>query len=88
MGANRCGTSANTLANNAVAVIWSRGINGNAPGDYSADELQNANQAVSRVYISRNQAPADATGGQFDDIVSWISYPLIADRLLVGGHVM
>lgn len=88
VGVNRCGSAANTLANNAVAVVWSRGINGNSPVSYSADELQNVTQAVSRVYVSRNFSPADATGGQFDDIVSWIAFPLIADRLLVGGHVM
>ncbi|MGC1441113.1 MAG: type II secretion system protein [Burkholderiaceae bacterium] len=87
-GINRCGSAANTLSANAVAVVWSRGINGNNPASYSADETQNTTHAIARVFVSRDFAPPDATGGQFDDIVSWISFPVIADRLLVGGHVM
>lgn len=86
-GLNRCGTAANTLASNAVAVIWSRGLNGNAVATYSADEIQNANQAIARGYVSRPFAPAGAAGGGFDDQLVWISYPLLADRLVRGGFV-
>ncbi len=86
-GLNRCGTAANTLASNAVAVIWSRGLNGNAVATYSADEIQNANQPVIRAYVSRPFAPTLAAGGGFDDQLVWISYPLLADRLVRGGFV-
>ncbi len=85
--ANRCGTLANTLASNAVAVIWSRGLNGNDLPAYSADETQNANQAVARGYVNRPFAPRGAAGGGFDDQLVWISYPLLADRLVRGGFV-
>lgn len=87
-GVNRCGSAANTLAGNAVAVVWSRGNNGHDPANWSADENQNASQAIARVFVSRQFAPADATAGGFDDVMGWIAYPLLADRLLVGGHVM
>jgi len=86
-GANRCGNAANTLATNAIAVIWSRGLNGNDLAAYSADENQNANQTLARTYINRNFAPAGATGGAFDDQLIWISYPILADRLVRGGFV-
>lgn len=87
VAANRCGTVANTLAGNAVAVIWSRGLNGNDVPSYSADEIQNANQAVARGYVNRPFAPTGAVGGGFDDQLVWISYPLLADRLVRGGFV-
>ncbi|MEZ5651506.1 MAG: type II secretion system protein [Burkholderiaceae bacterium] len=86
-GVNRCGTAANTLSQNAAAIIWSRGANGNSPADYSADEQQNANWPQARVVISREIAPTDALGGNFDDLVTWIAYPEVADRLLRGGFV-
>lgn len=87
VGANRCGNAANTLATNAIAVIWSRGLNGNDLAAYSADENQNANQALARTYVNRNFAPAGATGGAFDDQLVWIAYPILADRLVRGGFV-
>lgn len=86
-GPNRCGNAANTLATNAIAVIWSRGLNGNDLAAYSADENQNANQALARTYINRTFAPAGATGGAFDDQLVWIAYPILADRLVRGGFV-
>ncbi|MEZ5658843.1 MAG: type II secretion system protein [Burkholderiaceae bacterium] len=86
-GVNRCGAPANTLSQNAAAVIWSLGINGNSPADYSADETQNSAWPQQRVVISREFAPQNAVGGNFDDMVSWIAYPEVADRLLRGGFV-
>ncbi|MEZ5738533.1 MAG: type II secretion system protein [Burkholderiaceae bacterium] len=88
VGANRCGVVGNVLANNAAAVIWSRGINGNDPAAYSADERQNANQVVNRVYVMRTTAPSAALGANFDDLVTWIAYPLVAERLLRSGFVL
>lgn len=86
-GANRCGAAPNTLAQNAAAAIFSRGMNGSDLAAYSADENQNANQAVARVVIHRDTAPAGAVGGSFDDIVAWVSYPEVAATLLRGGFV-
>lgn len=86
-GANRCGAPANLLSGNAAAVIWSLGANGADVAAYSADETQNANVAVPRVLISRNLAPQGATGGMFDDLVTWIPASLVMDRLLASGAV-
>lgn len=84
---NRCGGAANTLSTNAAAAVWSQGLNGGSLANWSADELQNANQVVPRVVISRENAPPGAQGGEFDDLVTWLPYPLVVDRLLNAGHV-
>jgi prepilin-type N-terminal cleavage/methylation domain-containing protein len=82
---DRCGGAANTLSSNAAAVFFSRGINGNQPTEYSADELQNVRQTVPRVYITRDMVPEGAQS--FDDMLLWISYPTMAARLLQVGLV-
>ncbi|HYA66943.1 MAG TPA: prepilin-type N-terminal cleavage/methylation domain-containing protein [Burkholderiaceae bacterium] len=84
---NRCANQANTLSNNAAVIIWSLGSDAADIPNYSLDELQNLNLTVPRVVISRVYAPLGAAGGQFDDLVSWISYPIIADRLVYAGFV-
>lgn len=84
---NRCGNAANTLSSNAVAVVWSTGANGSSAAAWSVDEVQNANLATGNVVISREQMPAGATGGAFDDQVVWIPFPMVIDRLLTAGHV-
>lgn len=84
---NRCGNAANTLSTNAAVVLWSQGANGAVPAAWGADEIQNANQAIQRVVISRGAMPPGALGGEFDDLVTWIPYPLVIDRLLTAGHV-
>jgi prepilin-type N-terminal cleavage/methylation domain-containing protein len=86
-GANRCGAAANLLSGNAAAVLWTLGANGHDPTQYSADEVQNAALAVPRVLIHRALAPTGAVGGMFDDLATWIPYPLIAERLLAAGFV-
>ncbi|HYB50969.1 MAG TPA: prepilin-type N-terminal cleavage/methylation domain-containing protein [Burkholderiaceae bacterium] len=85
---NRCGpVAANTLSSNAAVIIWSLGSDAADIPNYSADELQNYNLTVPRVVINRVYAPLGAAGGQFDDLVTWISYPIIADRLVYAGFV-
>ena len=84
---NRCGNAANTLSNNAAAILWSLGKDAPDIPNYSLDERQNYNLTVPRVVISRVYAPLGAVNGQFDDLVSWISYPIIADRLVYAGFV-
>lgn len=83
---NRCGGIANSVATNAVAIVWSRGQNGNSQPSWSASENQNAFQSVARVYINREMSPSGAVDGGFDDQLTWISWPLLADRLIAGGH--
>lgn len=86
-GVNRCGTPANLLANNAGAVIWTLGANGGDAASFSTDEQQNANLGVARVVISRGFAPRGATGGMYDDLVTWVPASLVMDRLLASGAV-
>lgn len=83
----KCGPPGNTLAYNAVAVVWSLGANGSSPALYSADEAQNAAPGALGVWIDRAYAPQGAVGGNFDDLVTWIPYSLVADRLVKLGYV-
>ena len=90
---NRCNTAANTVMANVPVVIWSLGSNAANVGGYSPDERQNylvsvpPYAAVPRVFINRPYAPQGAANTQFDDQVAWISYSLIADRLVYAGFV-
>lgn len=86
-GANRCGTVANQLSGSAAAVVWTLGANGNDAASYSVDEQQNASMAVPRVVVSRPYAPPGASGGVFDDLVVWLPYATVAERLFLTGFV-
>jgi len=79
------GPPTTALTNSAVAVIFSTGKNG-APGGTGgtgADESKNLD--TDRVFISHEPAPAGATGGEFDDIVIWLSPSILYNRILSGG---
>jgi prepilin-type N-terminal cleavage/methylation domain-containing protein len=88
---NRCGTPANSLALNAVAVIWSQGPTGNDALGNSADEGQNASQlgapGVAGVFIMRDPADSGAAAGRFDDAVVWLGWGAVADKLMVAWQV-
>lgn len=88
---NRCGGPANSLALNAVAVIWSQGPTGNDKLGNSADENQNAGQltgaGVPRAFVMRDPTATAAAGGRFDDLVSWVSWGAVADKLMVAWQV-
>ena len=88
---NRCASAANTLALNAVAVLWSQGPTGNDKLGNSADENQNATQltapGIPRAFVMRDFAGAAAPGGRFDDLVSWISWGSVADKLMMAWQV-
>ena len=84
---NRCGSNANTLALNAVAVLWSQGPTGNDAVGNSADENQNANQPIARAFVMRDPTDIAAAGGRFDDLVSWVPWGTVADKLMVAWQV-
>ena len=86
-GVNRCGTPANLLASSAAAVVWTLGANGNDAALFSADEQQNFSLSLPRTFISRVNAPAGAQGGMFDDLVTWLPYSAVADRLASMGFL-
>ena len=82
-----CGT-AQTLANNAAAVIWSAGSNA-ATGGTNIDEAQNPNPnggSADRIFVSR--ARSDGPGVVFDDQVLWISTPVLLAKLAAAGQVL
>jgi type II secretory pathway pseudopilin PulG len=92
--ASACGATAR-YTNDAVAVIISLGKNGygaiNAssgtanPAPTSADEIQN--QAGPSQFMSRTHSPADATAGEFDDIVTWLSKHTLFNRMVAAGKL-
>jgi prepilin-type N-terminal cleavage/methylation domain-containing protein len=84
---NRCGSNANTLALNAVAVLWSQGPTGNDAVGNSADENQNAKQPIARAFVMRDPTDIAAAAGRFDDLVSWVPWGAVADKLMVAWQV-
>ena len=84
---NRCGSNANSLAQNAVAVLWSQGPTGNDVIGNSADENQNANQTIARAFVMRDPTDVAAAAGRFDDLVSWVAWGPVADKLMMAWQV-
>jgi prepilin-type N-terminal cleavage/methylation domain-containing protein len=84
---NRCGNPANSLALNVVAVLWSQGPTGNDVVGNSADENQNANQPIARAFVMRDPTDIAAAAGRFDDLVSWVPWGAVADKLMVAWSV-
>lgn len=68
---------ATLLATNVPAVVYSLGPNG-AQAPSSPDETENTNN--DRTFVSRTFS--SATGAEFDDVVTWISAPLLLNRLV------
>jgi prepilin-type N-terminal cleavage/methylation domain-containing protein len=84
------------LTNNAVVVIWSVGKNGSDPaaGGISADEAENPNpnsatnpDPTAGRFVSHEPTPADATAGEFDDLVIWLSPNILFNRLIAAGRL-
>jgi prepilin-type N-terminal cleavage/methylation domain-containing protein len=88
---NRCGSAANSLALNAVAVIWSQGPTGNDKIGNSPDENQNASQlgapGIARAWVMRDPADTAAPAGRFDDLVVWTAWGAVADKLMTASQV-
>lgn len=81
-----CGI-AQTLARNAVVVVWSVGPNAGTGGT-SAHEAENPNPiggSADSIFVSRPRSTD--TGPQFDDMLSWIPAPLVVTRLVAAGQL-
>jgi hypothetical protein len=81
-----CG-SAQTLASNAVIVVWSVGPNGTI-GGRTVDEAENPNPnggSVDRIFVSK--ARSDVAASEFDDMLTWTSSATIVSRLLAAGQL-
>jgi len=87
--ATTCGSTSNTLASNAVAVIYSLGKN--APtGGSGTDESANPNpNSVNNdsVFVSHQSTASGAANGEFDDLVIWISSNVLFNRMVAAGKL-
>ncbi|HEX5057180.1 MAG TPA: prepilin-type N-terminal cleavage/methylation domain-containing protein [Gammaproteobacteria bacterium] len=64
--------SANPIADNIVALVFSAGPNAHVSVPaVSADEDENLNN--DRIYVDKDYVPAGASTPEFDDILNWIS---------------
>jgi prepilin-type N-terminal cleavage/methylation domain-containing protein len=82
-----CASAAATLNTNAIAVIWSLGGNAATSGGVSADEAENSEAFTGgdRVFVMRTKSNVPAS--EFDDIVTWISPPVLFNRLVAAGQL-
>ncbi len=77
---------------NAVLVVYSLGKNGaTSAGGTGLDESQNPNPrttvAADRVFVSHEPTAATAAGGEFDDIVTWLSPNILYNRMIAAGRL-
>jgi len=86
--ATTCGAAVgNTLANNTPAIIYS--VGGNATtGGVGTDEAANPNPnggSNNAVFVAHNLTATAAAGGEFDDIVTWVSPNVLFNRMIAIG---
>jgi len=72
------------VSRNAPAVIYSPGPNG-LSGSISADEMENSNG--DRLFVSRPLGASGSAGGQFDDVIVWLSPNILYNRMVVAGKL-
>ena len=84
-----CSPASTTLASNAVAVIWSLGPNAATTGGTSTDEALNAQAFTSadRVFVSKVKSGGPGAANEFDDVVTWISPPILFNRMIAAGQL-
>ena len=93
-----CSGRLTTGGDGPPAIIMSHGKNGYLainviagaanpcpPTGCSADELANADGNIR--FVSRTQSDAGSTAGEFDDIVTWMSGPILFNRMVSAGKL-
>jgi type II secretory pathway pseudopilin PulG len=97
LGDRRVCQSANcavVLATALPAVVLSHGKNGRGaraaagaalPAPLGADELENSD--ADRDFVSHAMSAANGAGGEFDDSVSWLSAPILFNRMVQAGKL-
>jgi len=94
--ANATGSVSKTLANNVVAIVLSQGKNGyggisetNVARDAvpvaNIDETENVNDDNSYYLRSETETGANIAGGEFDDIIIWISEYELKAKMVEAG---
>ena len=81
------------LTTQAVLALWSNGANAAASGG-GADERENPGPASgahpdpnANRFVSRATATAAASGGEFDDLVGWLSAHVLYSRMIAAGQL-
>ena len=82
-----CSPASTILASTAIAVVWSLGPNALTTGGTSGVEAENAEglAAADRIFIKRDLSKV--VGSEFDDVITWISPPLLFNRLIAAGQL-
>lgn len=87
-----CGTAASVTNTGIVAaVVWSHGKNFSAVGAGGTSEQANNKIRLPSplnnhpVFVSRTPQPSTATGGEFDDQMTWITVGEFYTRLISAG---
>jgi prepilin-type N-terminal cleavage/methylation domain-containing protein len=83
-----CGTAV-SLTSKAPAVIYSVGKNG-PTGGTGADETENPNPNsgdADIVFVFHDISVASAPGGEYDDMMTWISLPVLYSRMIAAGQL-
>jgi type II secretory pathway pseudopilin PulG len=70
-----------TAGGTVAAVVYSLGKNRGAVG--GADETQNQNN--DNDFVTHDPRPAGGGGGEFDDIVTWLSVNVLVSRMVAAG---
>jgi type II secretory pathway pseudopilin PulG len=82
--ATSCGAGIATLAGGVPAIVFSLGKNA-ASGGMGPDEK--ANLDGDNLFVSHEPAGSAAPGGEFDDIVTWLSPNILYSRMLAAGRL-
>ena len=80
---NGCGPAAAQLTRRAVFVVLCTGANGARAPAAASDEARNLDG--NGVFVARE--PGVDAGGEFDDVVAWVSLPALAHRMLAAGRL-
>jgi prepilin-type N-terminal cleavage/methylation domain-containing protein len=83
--ATTCADLATTLTAKAPFIIWSSGKNAPAAPVAGSDEAHNAQNV--RAFVSRLPSAPGATGGEFDDIVTWGNLNTLFGRMVQAGKL-
>lgn len=80
-----CASAAATLTSNAIAVVWSLGPNAATGNSNDQFENREALAVADRVFIMRT--PSNVLNAEFDHVVTWISPPMLFNRLIAAGQL-
>lgn len=90
VSASDCASASTRLTASGVpAVAYSTGKNG-GHGGTGTDEAANPNPNSTnndRIFVSHMPSPSSSANGEFDDIVIWISNPLLLNRMVAAGKL-